>query len=230
MGISADERQLGQLERYAEILATRGIDEGLIGPGEAPAIVSRHILESAALVPHMSPGRLIDVGSGAGLPGLVLAVLGFDAVLLDSRDRRVGFLASVANELQVPVAVVHGRAEDVSRETSRESFDGAVARALADLPIAFELCLPFVRIGGRLLILASRSPDPSGDGTEATLQEVSGELGGGPPRWQELLVPGASVPRWAIMVEKIQPTPERFPRRPGVPKRRPLGGDVASVN
>jgi 16S rRNA (guanine527-N7)-methyltransferase len=202
-------------------------------------------------------------------------------VLIESQAKRARFLRDVASELEIDVAVRHARAEDEGRGDLRDSAGGVVARALAAPPVALELCLPLVRLGGRVLLPASpeaptaparggagpvrertclpggepmassrpeqaqQGADGEGDdtaGRESTpgraapppaddaLAAVAEILGGADVRWRELPVPGADGPRWVMMVDKRRPTPERFPRRPGVPKRRPLGGDVASVN
>ena len=290
MGIPASDQAILRLARLADLLENDAVDLGFLGPNEGQRVVSRHLLESAALIPYLLPdGPVVDVGSGAGLPGLVLAALGREVVLVESQARRAGFLRRASSEIDVDVDVRHGRAEDEGRGDLRDDAYSVVARALAAPAVALELCLPFVRPGGRLLLQATPelgvessarsgerrvgdvpeselcpplgtdqdppAPEGSGDaryriqatderegGTSrrsdvghpepaasAALDEVAALLGGGGIRWQRLSVPGAEGPRWVMMVDKRVPTPDRFPRRPGVPKRRPLGGDVVSV-
>ena len=290
MGVPASDQDIHRLAKLADLLENDAVDLGFLGPNEGQRVVSRHIFESAALVPFLpSEGPIVDVGSGAGLPGLVLAALGLEMVLIDALEKRANFLRDVASQLAVDVDVRAARAEDEGRGPLRDSAAAAVARALAAPTVALELCLPFVRPGGRLAVLASpdaeagagdrsggaRSvtteesatapgksddetvassvPGPTGspvrDGVGPTaskgagtddarararlaedVESVSRLLGGGGVSWQPLSVPGADAPRWVMIVDKRGPTPKRFPRRPGVPKRRPLGGDVASVN
>jgi 16S rRNA (guanine527-N7)-methyltransferase len=226
MGIQASSGAVGRLAGLTEILATEGIEKGFLGPKEASRILPRHVLESACLLPLLpDEGDIVDVGSGAGLPGLVLAGLGRPVTLVESLERRAEFLRHISTELGLASTVICGRAEDVGRSELRDSFSAVVARALADLPVAFELCLPLCRVGGWLAMLAS---PPEGSGG---LDSISEQLGGAPAEWIERSVPGADGSRWVIIVRKIRPTPERFPRRPGVPKRRPLGGKgVTPVN
>ena len=286
MGIPASDLVIRRLALLADLLENDAVDLGFLGPNEGHRVISRHILESAALAPLLPrDGPIVDVGSGSGLPGLVLAAMGRRMVLIDSLAKRAEFLRVAAAALGADVDVRAARAEDEGRGSLRDSAPGVVARALASPPVSLELCLPFVRRGGLLAILASPSvgrsaggsdggpaarldepvcagegdPDHARDASAAapdptSLQDPAGgdsgrlpadtagmrgddalsavarQLGGGDVRWQMLPVPGADPPRWVMMVDKRGPTPERFPRRPGVPKRRPLGGDVASVH
>lgn len=282
LGIAAPEEAVARLALLADILHNRAMGLGFLGPNEGPRIVPRHVLESAALARHVArDGPVVDVGSGAGLPGLVLASLGYEVTMVESLVRRAEFLRQTSDALSVKTRVLQERAEDVGRAAEREEYRTAVARALGSFPVTMELCLPLVRPGGSLTVLASpiagqttaedaskpgpstpvddawtsdrqRSGDeragPAGEGAadlggqEATsispapmeasarLEPIARLLGGGVPRWIEFEVPGVDEPRWVMIVDKLQPTPARFPRRPGVPKRRPLGGGVASVN
>jgi 16S rRNA (guanine527-N7)-methyltransferase len=283
LGISASDQDIRRLAQLADLLENDAVELGYLGPNEGRRVISRHILESAALVPFLpSKGVIVDIGSGAGLPGLVLATLGYETILIDAQEKRASFVRRVASEIGVETDVRAVRAEDEARGPLRDFAAAAVARALAAPTVTLELCLPFVRPGGRLAVLASRdlptdeptdveaaasghaedveSPGSTGtrglgagaprrgssgsapdDATHEThdparaasgerLDDVARQLGGGNVRWQRLPVPGADAPRWVMMIDKRSPTPERFPRRPGVPKRRPLGGDVASVD
>jgi 16S rRNA (guanine527-N7)-methyltransferase len=222
VGLPNDPETVRRLARLEERLRVDGISEGFVGPNETGRIWERHIFESAAVLPFLTEGDLVDVGSGAGLPGLVLACFGVRVKLIDSLSKRATFVGRLAREIGLPAEAIHGRAEDVARETSsRDASANAVARALAPPPVALELCLPFVRATGRCLLLATPSADPDSDLTG--IERVARELGGGAPTWSQLRVPGGGLDRWVIMVEKIGPTPDRYPRRAGLPERRPLG-------
>lgn len=206
---------VGRLLGLAERLRKDGIREGFIGPNEADRIWERHIFECAALVPFVDDGEVVDIGSGAGLPGLVLACFGIRVTLVDAVAKRCRFIERVAEELGLPATPIHGRAEDVPRETStRDAFRSATARALAPPPVALELCAPFVRPGGRILLMAE---DTGG------LAEAADQLSCDLPEMVQLAVPGGGLDRWVIIVRKIGPTPDRFPRRVGLPERKPLG-------
>jgi len=162
---------------------------------------------------------LVDVGSGGGLPGLPLkiALPQLAVTLVEADGRKAAFLTDACARLGLGhVSVVARRAEDAAHEPAlRESFDVAVARALAPMPVLVELCLPFVRVGGRLLAQKTQAVDVSAAGRAIQT------LGGAPPR----VVAAATRARDAgviVVVEKVAPTPAAYPRRSGVPSRRPL--------
>jgi 16S rRNA (guanine527-N7)-methyltransferase len=218
-GIRADPARIDQVTAFAGILLDEALPAGFIGPHEADRLVGRHLVESAALAVHLADGLVIDVGSGAGLPGLVLACLGREVVLIESLEKRATFLGSAIGQLGMDrVSVRNVRAEDAGRSDLRASAGSVVARALAAPPVALELCLPLARVGGRVLL--ATTPEAVEDVAVAKAAEV---LGGGPPAWATLSVPGADPPRCVMIVDKVHQTPDRFPRRAGVPKRRPLG-------
>jgi 16S rRNA (guanine527-N7)-methyltransferase len=176
----------------------------------------RHVGEALELLAHvpLAPGaRLVDVGSGAGIPGIPVAVVRPDVevVLCDSDQKRARFLGHVAELLGLQgVRIAPVRAEDLGRtDGAREAFDAAVSRATAAPPALCELCLPLLRTGGRLAALVSDAPAAA-----AACAVAAAACGGGTP---EAATPGV------LVVTKERSTPDAYPRRPGVPARRPLG-------
>jgi 16S rRNA (guanine527-N7)-methyltransferase len=147
---------LSSINRYIDLLATLGIERGLLGPREAPRIWERHVLNCAVVVPRVPQGASVaDVGSGAGLPGIVWAVArpDLDVTLIEPLLRRTTFLSEVVTELSLPnVHVVRGRASEV-----QVTFDVVTARAVADLGKLGSWCLPLVRPGGVMLALKGQS-------------------------------------------------------------------------
>jgi 16S rRNA (guanine527-N7)-methyltransferase len=214
MGIELDSK----LAQYARLLAGW---PGLIAKGaDAAALVA----DSLALLPHLEGvARLVDVGSGGGMPGLPLKLARPDlqVTLIESDRRKAAFLAHAAAVLALAVEVRAERAEETGQGPLRETFDAACSRALAPLPVAAELCLPLVRVGGRLL--AMRTGGDAGEAeNETELAAAAAQLGGGAPLVHR--APSAARQRGTILVVgKLAPTPERYPRRPGLPNRRPLG-------
>ncbi len=182
-------------------------------------------LRFAVLFPENA--SLIDVGSGAGFPGLPLAIARPDlrVTLLDSLAKRVNFLSAVTEELGLSnVRLMHSRAEDAGHEAGlRERFDIAVARAVAPLPVLCELLLPFVRVGGRMLCYKG----PSADAELEAGRKAARLLGGGGV--ETLPVPLPSQPEWRhclLTCEKRGQTVRQYPRKAGTPARQPLGGFV----
>jgi 16S rRNA (guanine527-N7)-methyltransferase len=147
---------LSLINRYVDLLATWGIERGLIGPREAPRLWDRHVLNCAAVAPRLPPGATVaDVGSGAGLPGVVWAIARPDirVTLIEPLLRRTTFLIEVIDELDLANAtVVRGRAAEMT-----DAFDVVAARAVADLGRLGSWCLPLVRPGGVLLALKGES-------------------------------------------------------------------------
>ena len=189
-------------------------------PGLVSAPAEELIEDSLVLVEHLGAGRrLVDVGSGGGLPGLPLKIVrpDLDVTLVEADGRKAAFLVRACAELGLSgVEVIDRRAEDVGRdERYREHFDVAVARAVAALPVLAELCLPLVRVGGRLLAQKTEGEEA------ADAARASELLGGGPPN---VVAAPSAVRRTGtiVVIEKIRPTPANYPRRPGVPGRKPL--------
>lgn len=210
------------LVAYEKLLLDVAVPRGFISPGDAARLAERHVLDSAALYPLLDGvTSVIDVGSGAGLPGVVLAVLGaFTVTLLEAEGRRWDFLLRVIGELGLDAQVVRGRAEKIGHDPRhREGYDAAVARALGKVPVALELTMPLVRPGGRVVLAVGRSALA---GLEAA-SRASEALGGGEGVAEALDEGSEPAARWALTFQKRSTTPDRYPRRTGVPSRRPLG-------
>ncbi|MCE5230712.1 16S rRNA (guanine(527)-N(7))-methyltransferase RsmG [bacterium] len=168
------------------------------------------------------PARVLDVGSGAGLPGFVWALMWPESSvsLLEARSRRGEFLKQAAAELGLDVPVLVGRAETLARDTNlRESFDLVTARAVAALPSLLELTIPFVRVGGHVAAIKSTA---GADDELAAAKKALGVLGAGPdPRRIPYDRPDGK-PCEVILVRKIKPTPPAYPRRDGLPQNKPI--------
>jgi 16S rRNA (guanine527-N7)-methyltransferase len=190
--------RLGLADQYAELLVTDGVVRGLIGPREAPRIWDRHLLNCAALAEAIQPdAHLVDVGSGAGLPGLALAIARPDlsVVLLEPLARRTSFLAEVVQALglDASVTVVRSRAEEAVGRLPGGPADVVAARAVAPLDRLAGWCLPLAKIGGRLLAIKGASA--AAEATEHTA--AVRRLGGGQPAVRvcgaDLLDPATTV-------------------------------------
>src|SRR5215472_6073091 len=209
MGMSVEDFRISELGRLIDSWP------GLVAGPAAPLVE-----DCLVLLGHLGQAqRLIDVGSGGGLPGLPLKLARPDlaVTLVEADQRKAAFLVRACAALGLDdVEVVARRAEDVGRDPRyRETFDLAVARALAPMPVLAELCLPLVRVGGRLLAQKTDHED-----IEAGTHAVD-VLGGG----IQSVVAARSAARvrgLVVVVAKVAVTPARYPRRVGVPKRRPL--------
>lgn len=178
------------------------------------------IEDCLVLVDHLGDARkVVDVGSGAGLPGLPLKIVrpDLELTLIEADQGKAAFLVHACASLGLTrVEVVARRAEEVGHDPRlREAFDAAVARALAPLPVLVELCLPLVRVGGRLLAQKTEREDPGAAGHAIEL--MGGALAAVHPSPS-----GARRTGTVVVVDKVRPTPAVYPRRPGIPARKPL--------
>lgn len=205
--------RLDLAERYAQLLATAGVEWGLLGPREVGRIWDRHLLNCAAAAELVEPGeRIVDIGSGAGLPGLPMAIAkpGLRVVLVESLLRRTEFLAMVIDELGLDVDVVRGRAEDPDVRRTAGGADAVTSRAVASLDKLARWSLPLLRQGGRLLAI-------KGERAADELQEhrrVLAKLGAVDARVVECGVSVLSPPTTVVVARRAKPESVRdAPRR-----------------
>ncbi len=210
-----DPVKAGALTAYGELLLAANRVMNLTAITDPNQVATLHMLDCAALCARwdLRGRRLIDVGTGAGFPGLVAAILVPDCAvtLLDPLEKRLNFIQSVIDALGLSnVTLLHARGEDGGRDPAlREAFDFAAARAVADLAVLGELCLPFVKVGGTFL--AMKTVDSQGELDAA--KPLLGQLGGRPGAPVDYVIPGTAVTHRVWPVAKVALTPPQFPRR-----------------
>jgi 16S rRNA (guanine527-N7)-methyltransferase len=190
-------------ERYAEHLATTGVEWGLVGPREASRVWERHILNCAVVADLIPPAaRVLDIGSGAGLPGIPLALARSDlrVVLVEPLARRVEWLRTVLADLELPVEVERGRAEDTPIRRRWEGADVVTSRAVAPLHRLAAWCLPLVRPGGMMLAVKGMSAPAE---VERDARAVAAS-GGGIPRIETCGVGIVDPPSTVVVVERLR--------------------------
>ena len=210
------------LLRYGDLLVETNKVMNLTAITDPEEIASLHFLDSAALLTleDFRGKSVIDVGTGAGFPGLPLRILEptIRLTLLDSLGKRIQFLETVCQDLGLAdVACVHSRAEEFAAE-HREAFDLVTSRAVANLQTLSELCLPLTRVGGRFL--AMKAVDS--DGELASAQRAIALLGGRVAAVRDYAIPGTEVCHRLISIEKFKKTPEKYPRTFAKIKKNPL--------
>lgn len=226
-GLSLSEAQLAQFETYTTELVAWNSRFNLTRITDYETVQVQHFLDSLAVLMYAGDlfppgGRVIDVGSGAGLPGLALKIARPDlrVTLADAVGKKVQFLAHMIQRLELPEMVaVHARAEELGRDRAhRAAYDVALARAVADLAVLAEYLLPLVRVGGTAI--AQKGARVEEEITRAA--KAIRVLGGGAPRLSAYQLPGLDEARSLVLIPKLRPTPAAYPRRPGVPSQTPL--------
>jgi 16S rRNA (guanine527-N7)-methyltransferase len=225
------ERMLDQFEHYFALLLDWNQRINLTAITDLQGVVVRHFVDSLtllAVLPAPQPAdivtkvSLIDVGTGAGFPGLALAIArpDIDITVMDSTAKKVKFCSEVIRQLNLDCAqALHARAEEQAHLPGfREQFDLATARAVAALPTLLEYVLPFVRVGGQCIAMKGSDADAEVAQAQTALQKLGGKL----HHIHPVQLPGLSDQRALIVMNKVAPTPTLYPRQGGAPRSNPL--------
>ncbi len=215
-----------KLDWYCQLLLQKNQVMNLTAIREPEGVARLHMLDCAALL--TLPGldfegkTLIDVGTGAGFPGMVLKMLipSLEVTLLDSLNKRLDWLCETYGDLSLQgIRTVHARAEEQGHAAGfRERFDYATARAVAELRVLCELCLPFVKVGGCFLAMKGLDSDDELEGAARALEVLGGRV----REVRDYPIPGTKVTHRAVVIEKVSPTPEQYPRKWAKIKKNPL--------
>ncbi len=227
LGIALSDAQLDQFEVYYRELADWNQRANLTSIVQYEDVQVKHFLDSLTLCLAISGGllpesRVIDVGAGAGLPGLALRLVFPDIhlVLVESTRKKTAYIQHMVDLLDLPdVEVFTNRAEEIGQNPAlRETFDLALARGLAKMPTLLEYTLPLCRVGGKVVAWKHGGIQQELDSAKGALRVLGG-------RYQQIspvTVTGLTDNRILVVTEKVQPTPAEYPRRPGVPGKQPL--------
>ena len=225
LGITLSFEQRKQFDHYYELLIEWNRVMNLTGITDYDEVNLKHFIDSLSIVKIMNMNlikKMIDVGTGAGFPGIPLKIAfpELEIVLLDSLNKRVKFLNEVINELGLKkVTVVHGRAEDLAKNKSyREQFDLCVSRAVANLSTLCEYSVPFLWISGSFVSY-------KGEFSENEIQQAGKAvdiLGGKIVETEKFKLPQTDIGRSLIRIEKVKKTPAKYPRKAGLPAKEPL--------
>lgn len=235
-GVEIDEKTAEKFYRYMQLLVEWNEKINLTAITDEDGVVYKHFVDSLTVYPLIrelmskkivnegatSECRLIDVGTGAGFPGIPLAIIDPDieVVLLDSLAKRVVFLQEVISDLGLTnITAIHSRAEDGAQNPEyREKFDISIARAVAAMPLLAEYCVPFVKVGG--YFVAMKGGDVQEENSEA--QKALEILGCSPSEINTIAIGEISAERSLISAKKIIGTDKKYPRKAGLPAKKPL--------
>lgn len=216
--------QKQQFIDYYEMLIEKNKVMNLTAITDFKEVVSKHFIDSLTLIKvfHLENEKILDLGTGAGFPGIPLKIVfpEIDLLLLDSLNKRIMFLDEVIRKLNLnKIHTIHGRAEDIGRdEKYREQFDLCVSRAVAKLSSLSEYCLPFVKPGGYFVSYKSGKAEEELIASEKAFQILGARV----QNVERLILPGTDMERVLIVLRKNNPTPKKYPRSAGKPVKEPL--------
>ena len=225
LNITLSETQQEQFYRFYELLVEWNKVMNLTGITEYEEVNEKHFIDSLSIVKVLDMNKVstvIDVGTGAGFPGIPLKIAfpHLKVTLLDSLNKRIKYLDTVIDELELKdIHTIHGRAEEYARkEEYREKYDLAVSRAVANLSTLSEYCVPYVKVGGMFV------PYKSGEIDEEvkTAQTAIKVLGGKQTEVVKFTLPGSDINRSFVKIQKIKSTGKKFPRKAGLPTKEPI--------
>lgn len=223
--IKLNEKQLLQLMTYYEMLIEWNKVMNLTAITDFDEVMKKHFIDSLSLIKAYDVSKkvsVIDIGTGAGFPGIPLKIAFPDlkVTLLDSLNKRVNFLQAVIDELELKeIDAIHGRAEDFAKKGKlREQYDLCVSRAVANLSTLSEYCLPYVKIGGKFISYKSEKISEESESAKNAIAILGGKI----EEQVEFTIPDSDIYRNLFVIQKCKETPNKYPRKAGLPSKEPL--------
>lgn len=223
LNMSINENQLEQLHMYMKLLQKCNESINLTSIIEDKDILQKHFIDSITIIPYIDyKDNIIDVGTGAGFPGIPIKIAREDVkvTLLDSLNKRVNFMKEVISNLNLSnIQTIHGRAEDIGKNSNfREKFDVATSRAVAPLNILVEYLMPLVKKGGRCICMKGKDIKEELEISKKAINIFGGEL----EKVHEFYLPQSNIKRNIIIIRKMKDTPSKYPRKAGTPSKEPI--------
>ena len=223
LGITLSEIQLKQFYNYMNLLIEWNKKINLTAITEPNEIILKHFVDSLTISKYISDGtRVVDVGTGAGFPGIPLKIVRQDVeiTLLDSLQKRINFLDEVIRELNLEkIETIHSRVEDFGKDKRyREKFDIATSRAVANLATLSEYLLPLVKVGGKVISMKGSLIEEELENSKNAIKILGGKI----EKVDEFNLPNSDISRNIVLIDKIKETPNKYPRKAGEPSKKPL--------
>lgn len=224
-GIKLSDHQLEQFETYYEMLVEKNKVMNLTAITEKNEVIDKHFADSLALIKSgvsLTGQKILDIGTGAGFPGIPLKIAfpELEIVLLDSLNKRIKFLNEVIEALGLEkITAIHGRAEDFAKQKEyREQFDYVVSRAVANLTVLSEYCLPYVKVGGCFIPYKSGEIDEELNNSKKSVRILGGKI----EEVVKFQLPDTDIGRSFVKIKKNKNTAKKYPRKAGLPAKEPL--------
>lgn len=228
LNINISENQLYQFNKYYEMLIEKNKVMNLTAITDKDEVIAKHFADSIAIIPYLEKQvmensfKVIDIGTGAGFPGIPLKIMlpDMNITLLDSLNKRINFIGEVVEELDLSnVNLIHGRAEDYANDNNyREKYDLCVSRAVANLSTLSEYCIPFVKKGGMFISYKAGDSEEEINNSKHAIKILGGKIS----KVESFVLPKVDASRVFVMIDKINNTEKKYPRKAGVPAKNPL--------
>jgi len=222
INIDLNEKKAELFYEYMNMLVEWNKNINLTSITEPNDVVLKHFIDSLTAYKHAKNMSVIDVGTGAGFPGIPLKIIDkeMNITLLDSLNKRVNFLNEVINKLELEnIKAVHGRVEEIARDKEyRENFDIAISRAVAPLNVLLEYLIPLVKVGGKCICMKGSNVEEEIETSRNALNKLNAEI----ELVESFKLPGTDMKRNIVIIKKIGKTDKAFPRKAGTPSKKPL--------
>lgn len=221
--IKLNDKQAELFYKYMEILLDWNQKINLTAITEKEDIILKHFIDCITILPYLNEkDKLIDIGTGAGFPGIPIKIMNkkIEIILMDSLNKRIKFLDEVIKKLELEnITTIHARAEELARNRNqREKYDIATSRAVAKLNTLLEYMLPFVKIGGKCICMKSNNIEEELDEAKKAIEVLGGKI----ERIEEISLANTDIVRKIVIIKKVKATPKEFPRKAGTPTKNPI--------
>ena len=223
INIDITDEQLKKFYRYMDLLLEWNEKINLTAITETDEVILKHFIDSMTVFKYLVESKnIIDVGTGAGFPGIPIAIMNQNKniTLLDSLNKRINFLNEVCSELKINnIKTYHGRAEEFGHNKQhREKYDIAISRAVANMTTLVEYLIPFIKVGGRCICMKGNDIEEELEQAKFAIKELGGKI----EKVERFNLPNSDMERNIIIITKIKETPNRYPRKAGMPSKIPL--------
>lgn len=224
INIELNDEQLNKFNKYMDLLLEWNEKINLTAITEEDDVILKHFVDSMTVLEYIEDGAsIVDVGTGAGFPGIPISIVNNNNVnvtLVDSLNKRINFLEEVISEINLEnIEAIHSRAEDFGQNKQyREKYDISVSRAVANLTVLVEYLLPLIKVGGRCICMKGQEVQEEIEDAKFAIKELGGKI----EKVNEFCLPGTNIKRNIIVIRKEKETPKKYPRKSGTPSKQPL--------